>query len=513
MAYEDFTTYTEVDPLSRISKTATQVVWTDMLTGDDGEYVYCDKGVDHFDRDFIHELAIALTATEQGCSTCLFWAMTNDLDDYEGIRTGGKDGLFLYYHHDNIPNRRTLYIRELDGGDAYNGPVGSAYYEMPLGSTRYLKIVRDESVGTYGRFYCYVYSDFARTILLKTLYIDLHSSKKDYRYIMPIMSADNNVSGTTKKVSGWSANLEIFPLVSAPTVTTDLASSVTAEEATLNGTLDDDGGEACDCGFEWGETVAYGNTTPTQSRTTGQTFSQAISGLTPGETYHFRAVATNAAGTSHGADRTFTTVAAPTVTTDPATGITHEAADLNGELPNDGGEACDCGFEWGETIAYGNTTPTQSRTTGQTFAQTISGLDPGKTYHFRALATNVAGTSHGADRTFTTPVVLSTVTTDPATALSAIAATLNGTLDHDGGEACDCGFEWGLDTGYGTITATESKTLGESFSQVIGGLSPATTYHFRAFAINSIGTSYGADRSFASAQVISRSYALARREL
>jgi len=80
--------------------------------------------------------------------------------------------------------------------------------------------------------------------------------------------------------------------------------------ADLNGTLDDDGGGACDCGFEWGETVAYGNTTPTQSRTTGQTFAQAISGLTPGTTYHFRAVSTNVIGASYGADRTFTTYSA-----------------------------------------------------------------------------------------------------------------------------------------------------------------------------------------------------------
>ena len=110
-------------------------------------------------------------------------------------------------------------------------------------------------------------------------------------------------------------------------------------------------------------------------------------------------------------------------------------------------------------------------------------------------------------------VGLPMVTTDSATALSAIAATPNGTLDDDGGEACDCGFQWGLDTGYGTTTPTESKTTGETFSQVIGGLFPGTTYHFRAFATNSVGTGHGADRSFTTALVISRAYALARREL
>lgn len=113
----------------------------------------------------------------------------------------------------------------------------------------------------------------------------------------------------------------------APTVTTDPATDVEAISATENGTLDDDGGMACDCGFEWGETVAYGNTTPTQSRTTGQSFSRGISGLSPNTLYHFRAFATNAVGTSYGADRTFTTlpsnpgITAPDVTTNPATRI------------------------------------------------------------------------------------------------------------------------------------------------------------------------------------------------
>jgi len=88
------------------------------------------------------------------------------------------------------------------------------------------------------------------------------------------------------------------------------------------------------------------------------------------------------------------------------------------------------------------------------------------------------------------------VTTDPATGLAAVSATPNGTLSSDGGEACECGFEWGLDTGYGTTTPLQSKTTGETFSQIIEGLQPGTTYHFRAFATNAAGTAYGDDRTF-----------------
>ncbi|MBA7678007.1 hypothetical protein ES703_86274 [subsurface metagenome] len=108
---------------------------------------------------------------------------------------------------------------------------------------------------------------------------------------------------------------------------------------------------------------------------------------------------------------------------------------------------------------------------------------------------------------------LPVVQTNPATGVAAVLATPNGTLDDDIGEACECGFEWGLDTDYGVITPTETKTTGETFSQVIGGLIPNTVYHFRAFATNSFGTGYGDDETFTTALVISRAFALARREL
>jgi len=320
----------------------------------------------------------------------------------------------------------------------------------------------------------------------------------------------------------WHADIDatrVYELepVTLATLTTQATTDITAITATGHGTITDIGGAAVtehgDCWSESPNPTIADSKTENGAAIAGA-FTSNITGLNPNTLYHRRPYAINSYGTDYGSDETFTTLAAiPTVTTDPASAVSAIAATLNGTLDDDGGLACDCGFEWGETIAYGNTTPTQSRTTGQTFAQTISGLDPAKTYHFRTFATNAGGTSYGVDRTFTTLIAVPTVTTDPASALSAIAATLNGTLDDDGGEACDCGFEWGLDIGYGTITPTESKTTGETFSQVIGGLFPGTTYHFRAFATNSVGTSYGADRSFASAQVISRSYALARREL
>jgi len=205
---------------------------------------------------------------------------------------------------------------------------------------------------------------------------------------------------------GHPAELQvIYTEAVPPTVTTNSASSVTATGATLNGYLNDDGGEACQYRFEWGLTSSYGNATPwTGSKTSGQSFSQSISGLSPCTTYHFRAQCKNSVGVGSGGDRTFTTPCVPpTVTTYSASSVTDTSATLNGYLNDDGGQACQYRFQWGLTSSYGNTTPwTGSKTSGQSFSRTISGLKPGTTYHFRAQCQNSAGVGSGGDLEFRT---------------------------------------------------------------------------------------------------------------
>jgi hypothetical protein len=189
-----------------------------------------------------------------------------------------------------------------------------------------------------------------------------------------------------------------------PLVTTMPAADIGAASATLNGTLDSDGGLPSDCGFEWGPDENYGYVTPTVVKTTGENFSQVIYGLEPGTTYHFRTFATNAYGTSYGSDRSFTTAAEPpAVATVKATGINEIKATLHGILTDDGGQASSCSFAWGLTTGYGNETPWQSgRHTGDAFVQPIAGLKADTVYHFRAFAVNSVGVASGADMTFRT---------------------------------------------------------------------------------------------------------------
>lgn len=64
--------------------------------------------------------------------------------------------------------------------------------------------------------------------------------------------------------------------------------------------------------FEWGPTAAYGQRSPSVDPTingkTAQVVETSIAGLQPNTAYHFRVVATNAAGTSVGGDRTLRTL-------------------------------------------------------------------------------------------------------------------------------------------------------------------------------------------------------------
>jgi len=98
----------------------------------------------------------------------------------------------------------------------------------------------------------------------------------------------------------------------APAVTTDPVSTTSSTQATLNGTVNSLGQEGT-AWFEWGPSTAYGNITATTQLSTvadDLPFSETVSGLEPGATYHVRALAQNATGTSYGTDRTFVASAA-----------------------------------------------------------------------------------------------------------------------------------------------------------------------------------------------------------
>jgi hypothetical protein len=170
----------------------------------------------------------------------------------------------------------------------------------------------------------------------------------------------------------------------------------------------------------------------------------------------------------------------------------------------EGPEATSYHFEYGTTTAYGSSTGEQPLSGGpfedQSANAALVGLQPNTTYHFRVVVTNTASqTTFGSDATFTTlPAVgIESESVSQVTATSArLATTLN---PH--GVATEFHFEYGETTAYGTTVPIPDADAGSgtrpaSFAELIEGLSPGTTYHYRVVANNSLGTVQGPDRQF-----------------
>lgn len=212
--------------------------------------------------------------------------------------------------------------------------------------------------------------------------------------------------------------------VSAPDVTTDAADDITPTSATLNGTIDDDNGATLtNYGFVWGneERADPGNTAPSASaydsnyeagagsysegaieRATGATLSE-------GTTYYYRAAAYNSEGWAYGDEVEFSTIGDPSGNTTAATNVTSATARLNASVTDDGGQACDIRFGYGESSEtaiddydFQTSWDTDAWDTGEFPYETVTSLSTSTLYYFRVAIRNDAGTTLGDELQFTT---------------------------------------------------------------------------------------------------------------
>lgn len=220
-----------------------------------------------------------------------------------------------------------------------------------------------------------------------------------------------------------------FPFVpsgSAPTVTTTTASGIGSTTATAGGNVTSDGGVTVTARGTCYALTANPTSPCTSDGTGTGIFTSSLSGLTPGTLYHYRAFATNSIGTSYGADLTFTALTVPTLTTTVATSITTATATSGGAVTSNGGASVSI-----EGVCYATTanptTPCTTNGTATPFTSPISGLSPATLYHYRAYATNAAGTGYGNELTFTTvngPAVTTTTLPAATTTQAAYSASL-----------------------------------------------------------------------------------------
>ena len=279
-----------------------------------------------------------------------------------------------------------------------------------------------------------------------------------------------------------------YPWLTYPGVTTDTATSVSttaavvtapstvnsgaSSTATLNGSyyLNNTYG-VTSAYFEWGTSTSYGTTIDMTSSVNASTTttgvypvsSSALTGLTPGSTYHYRFVIVTNGVTVPGADMTFTSALAPSVD------VTHDypggtTATLEGIYALNGGTFTSGEFEISSDSGSTWSTPTGGTLTGSTTTPTVNltGLIPGTTYHYRLSVTNSVGTTTTVMKELTVSAKTVTISNEVAGAYANMDKSFTYTIyfQDSGGTALTGTFNYtgGVLTG-SSATAPSGSTL------------------------------------------------------
>ena len=337
------------------------------------------------------------------------------------------------------------------------------------------------------------------------------------------------LAGTSTVTGAW---VGFTPSATNPPLAeTGAASSVTANSATLNGTVTAGGATASNffCITATAPTAGTGtlanciggnvaaNPTSLNSNSSGS-ISFSASGLTAGTRYWFQAIATAGTQSSIGGIETFITPGRPIAQTNPASNLLATSATVNGTVSANGsttsvvfcllptsdsaGKALEANGVmahcWDGSALRNTQAPTvlADLSPSQTASRSanVSGLTAETSYSYQVIASNSGGIAAGDLEVFTTPAasVPPSVVTQAATNVASASAKINGQITA-GNAPTASKFCWGTDTLLAGCTlvsanpATVSGNVGTAISSTVSGLTPGVTYYFRAIGNNGTG--------------------------
>ncbi len=432
------------------------------------------------------------------------WAAGVTSSHYAGKLSGG-DEWFSYILADDE-------VGEQPGNYAYSDRNASGFSAVPAGSYPMLSneyFAEDASYSTvnYSVFwsgdlstdYNGNYEWFSETFSLCSA-----TSSSDY------LSSFNTRTGLSVRCI---RDVEGGATITIPIVSTNSTSDYDFTSVWSSGEVIYDGGSPVTTrGFCWSTSP---NPTISDNYLTKGTgigsFSSSISGLTPGTTYYIRAFATNSEGTAYGNELSFMTRAynLPSVTTYEidTSRLWCTSVYVDGYLRSTGGDdATTFGICWSTSP---NPTISDNHSSGYSYYGSefydvyLEGLTAGTTYYARAYATNIVGTAYGNEINFTTyspAIPLVTMEDSQYYDVTCASAQVRGYVYID--EDCDppvteTGLCWSTSPhpSLSDNHITRGGTIGE-FSYYIENLVPGTTYYVRAYAANSLGTTWGNEISF-----------------
>jgi formylglycine-generating enzyme required for sulfatase activity len=263
--------------------------------------------------------------------------------------------------------------------------------------------------------------------------------------------------------------------------------------------LSDGGGTVTARGLVWGTdsnpTLPFDSYSVKGSGTGA--FNEIISrsSLSPGTTFYVRAYATNSAGTAYGNE---VTADIPFGMPEVETGTVRVegiSVGISGNVVSDGGAPVSSrGVVYGTAPSPSINGDVEGYGSGLgRFEVDLINLNPATTYYARTYATNIVGTSYGAEVSFTTPAAVPSIKFDTLYITSRSTAFAEAQILDDGGATVtEMGFVWSTSPEPDTMAPFSVKGAPErgGFSSVLSNLSPGITYYVRAYAKNSAGINY-----------------------
>jgi len=177
MAYENFTTYTEVDPGDDITITTTLVSFS-ALINDTDSYVYKDFGAGSFATDFIHIFEAELTSKSNSCSN-VWWAVSTTFGDTDAVIT--DDAFRIVNTYAGSPQFR---IQGYEDGVNIFDDLSAV---MALGTCYFFTVTHDRNGGgsNAGRVTVYIRTGSHEGPLFDTITGDA-TVQKTYQYLTTV---------------------------------------------------------------------------------------------------------------------------------------------------------------------------------------------------------------------------------------------------------------------------------------------------------------------------------------
>ncbi len=207
--------------------------------------------------------------------------------------------------------------------------------------------------------------------------------------------------------------IQSFTTLAEPIALVGTASQITTTSARFNGTINAQG-FGTTVVFEWGISI---NSFPNQivavpATVTGNTavsVSSPVAGLTKGQTYYYRLVASNAGGSVVSGAQAFTTLTEPIAIAGGANALSTTRAAVTGSVNPLGSNAA-VSFEYGtDGISFPNSfSAVPASVSGSDpvpVSATLTGLQQGTTYFYRIRATGPGGTGLSTAGTFSLSIL------------------------------------------------------------------------------------------------------------